>query len=282
MNLREKACLVNLKISQWTARRLDKKATRDVCEIEGTTEAWTKATKSLLSESATKPIAKLANEARLYHYSVTLPWDDNGARILPTAVYLDYVERMNQYKAKFSAMVGALAADYQRLIAEAQGALNGLFNRDDYPADIRCKYDLRTQVRPIPAGDDLRIDIDSADLARLRTEIEADVSAQVAESVKDLWARLRKVISCAADALGDKDKVFRDSLITNISDLCAILPKLNITGDARLDAMAQDVWTALASRQPQTLRDNPDLRRRTADSAKAALAKVDTVMGTIA
>ena len=156
MCLNEKACLVTLKISQWTARKLDKKATSDVCTANGTTAAWTKATKALVSDSATKPIRQLANEARIYHYSMTLPWDDQGARMLPTKAYMAYVDRMNQYKDKYTALVDVLVLNYQALVSDARVQLNGLFREADYPQNVGDKYDMRTHCtrRPPRAGVD--------------------------------------------------------------------------------------------------------------------------------
>jgi len=280
MSIQEKACLVKLTISQWTASRLDRKKTEELCQANGTTDSWLRANKTLLPKEAIKPISQVANEARSYHYDVTLPWDDAGARILPTALYMEYVEKINGYKERFTRLVDDLCRQYTRLKEEARRNLNGAFREDDYPDDLSDRYGMETAVRPIPQGEDLRITVGSAELMRLRQNIENEVQSQLAESVKDLWLRLRKVVAAAAEKLADKDAVFRDSLIGNIKELVDVLPKLNITGDKDLDDMARQVKESLTWYEPNTLRKNRTARRTAAQKAQDALKKLDWYMQT--
>ena len=57
-----------------------------------------------------------------------------------------------------------------------------------------------------------------------------------------------------AEKLADSDKIFRDSLINNLCDLCDLLPKLNITGDKNLDNMRKEIEQQLCRYMPENLR----------------------------
>jgi len=278
MSIHEKACLVKLTISQWTATRLDRKKSDELCQANGTTREWLRANKTLLPKSAIDPISKLASEARNYHYGVTLPWDDMGARILATALYTDYVEQINRYTERFGELVAALCRDYPRLKDEARTNLNGAFREEDYPADLSDRYGISVKVTPIPQGSDLRIAVGDAELQRLRASIESNVQQQLAESMKDLWRRLRDVVAAAAERLSDSKAVFRDSLIGNIRELVDVLPKLNILSDKDLNDMAAQIKKDLAQYEPNVLRRSRTARRTAANKAQDALKKLDWYM----
>jgi hypothetical protein len=72
-------------------------------------------------------------------------------------------------------------------------------------------------------------------------------------ATKDLWERLHTVVSRMSERLSDKDKKFHDTLVGNISDLCCLLSKLNLTGDADLEAMRHKIEAKLTFQDADTL-----------------------------
>jgi len=94
-----------------------------------------------------------------------------------------------------------------------------------------------------------------------------------------LWSRLYKVVLHMADRLVEENGVFRDSLLSNIQDLCDVLPKLNTTGDAQLEEMRKEVETKLLAFRPQELREDADARMDVADEALTILEKMQGYMG---
>jgi hypothetical protein len=103
------AMLGSLNISVWEARIQDR-ATRD--EVLGSKGAKSKkaasVSKNLFSECPElEAIKSLRGEARVWFNSRTLPWDDNGARLITTRQYLDVTTKAAEYEAKFNALVQA-------------------------------------------------------------------------------------------------------------------------------------------------------------------------------
>ena len=72
--------------------------------------------------------------------------------------------------------------------------------------------------------------------------------------------------------------IFRDSLIGNARELCGILGNLNMTGDSRLEVFRRQT-ELLASSEPQTLRDNLDVRVDTASQAQSILDAMVSTYG---
>jgi hypothetical protein len=89
--------------------------------------------------------------------------------------------------------------------------------------------------------------------------------------MEDCWTRLHGVVSSMAERLSDPEKIFRDSLVENVVELVDLLPRLNLTGDSRLEDMRQVVAKKLTRHDPQTLRENQHVRKETAKAAEDIL-----------
>jgi hypothetical protein len=76
------------------ARKHDKDASEEIATRHGAQSDAGRYHKILLPKAALAEIQKIVSEARQEHYFMTLPWDDNGYRVLPAAVYMDHVEKM--------------------------------------------------------------------------------------------------------------------------------------------------------------------------------------------
>lgn len=105
MRLSEKAMLVKLSISQWTARKYDRKVSHEVNSQYGANADAGRYNKVLIAQEAIKKITKVANEARTFHYYQTLSWSDEGYRMLPAANFMDYSTKMREFRSKFETVV---------------------------------------------------------------------------------------------------------------------------------------------------------------------------------
>ena len=77
------------------------------------------------------------------------------------------------------------------------------------------------------------------------------------------------------EALSDPKAKFHKSLIQHTIDLCELLPKMNITGDAELDAMRLEIIKRLTKESAEDLRTNAKARETVAKAAKGILARID-------
>ena len=90
---------------------------------------------------------------------MTLPWDDNGYRVLPSAAYMDHAEKMRELSNRFIPAVDALAREFGNLVEQAKVRLGGLFRPEDYPApdELRSKFSFETKVMPLPDAGNFRV-----------------------------------------------------------------------------------------------------------------------------
>ena len=278
------AMLVELNISTWTARKLDKKVSAEVDVAKGAKTSAVNVNKNLLAGTGfLDTITKYAANARAWHLSQTLPWSDNGQRLLPVSNFISYKEQLGKLNENFDALVGKFIEAYPNLVSAAAFQLGDLFNRDEYPTreHITSKFGFRYSLAPLPTSGDFRIDIAEDGLNELKNHYEGVLETRVNGAMQDAWDRLHDVLSRMSERLtpdidenGDeKRKIFRDSLVDNAIDVCKLLKHFNTTNDTKLEFMRQQLEDAMRGVDAQSLRESDLLREQTKLKVDALLDK---------
>jgi len=275
MSLNEKAMLVYLNISFWTARKYDKRISQEIEDQYNADDAG-RYNKILIAKEYLSNIQKIISAARTFHYENTLPWSDQGGRLLPSANYFDYVKDIQSFKDDFEREVANFLKVYPSLKDEARQRLNGMFDEKDYPDvyTLETKFAIKSMILPVPEADDFRVKITDDEVNSIKDAIAQQVQDSTEAAMNDLWQRLFKVVDHMVERLSDPDNKFKNTLIENITDLCDLLPKLNITADPELDEAVQEIKTKLTANDSQTLRDNDVARSNTAAEAQKIMNKM--------
>lgn len=271
--IQSKAMLARLCISQWTARKHDKTVSAEVEKTHAAHDAG-RYNKLLVNKTLLDPISKLAGAVRAYHYSQTLPWNDGGDRLLPSALFMGYTAEIRKFEAQYQALVRDLVTAYPAEVQAARSRLGTMYSLDDYPPshELHSRFGIAVEFIPVPDAKDFRVDVSEEAAAEIRTQITETVNARQTQAVKDCYRRVREVVSKLYERLSAEDAVFKDSLVSNARDLMSVLPGLNITQNPELDALHHEINALLVS--PQTLRNNPAARKATADAADAILTRL--------
>ncbi len=279
MNLSDRALLVQLSVSQWTARKYDKKATQDVASTYGTTTSAGRYNKALLpANDMLDRVHKKTTHIRTKFYENTLPWGIEGTMMLPSSNYLQFMTDFRKEKGEWQYLVDQFVGNYDQLRLDAKRMLNGLYNDADYPdeMEIAKKFKMDMAIFPVP-NTDFRVSIASDELTRIQEDVERRVAEAQTVAMKEVWDRLYDRVKHMAEKLADPKAIFRDTLVENTKELCALLPRLNFMDDPNLEALRVQVEGALI-KHPDALRNDPDLRRDTAVEAKQIMDKMSVFM----
>lgn len=277
----EKAMLAVVHISVWTAVKHDRRVSREVADQHGAHQGAGRYNKQLLhGAQKLEELRSLAGQIRQHFYKVTLPWSDEGFRLLPANFYFDLMARMREFEASFDAGVDAFLRVYPDYVEQARPELNGLFREEDYPSPekLRAKFGVKLEVLPIPTGTDFRVEMSAEEQARVAREIDANVRESLMRGTEDLWKRMREVVAHMVDRLNEPESRFHGSLVTNVLDLVEILPRLNVSGDAYLDRFAEQIRQRLCNHSAQDLKKHDLLRVTTAADAANIVAEIDGVL----
>ncbi|AQT48000.1 hypothetical protein [Bartonella choladocola] len=281
--------LVSINISQWQGRMLDRRVTSEINDIHNATSDAGRYNKLLLNPKAFRKINSIAGRIRNGFYERTLPWMDDGQRIMSAHSYPDFVAWFNTEATEFHAAKEEFIADYPAYRDERHKELGDMYNPYDYPSveDLATKFSLTRTIMPVPSGQDFRVDIAQAQVDQIRDDIERNVQTATMNAINDVYTRLSDVTSRMFEKLenykpsfrvGDKaEGIFRDSLVENVRDLIKVLPALNITNDTSLFVIGKRM-EALVRHDAEELRLNSHLRKSVAEEAKAINKEINNFL----
>lgn len=269
MSIASSAVLVELNISVWTASKVDREVTDQVNATASAVHDASQTKKNLLAgTNLRKDIEKFASRVRLYHNQHTLPWADKGERLLPTKLFMDYKQVMDNYAQSFDVMCNNFFTAYPTLMQQAQVNLGSMYRADDYPTleEVRTKFGFRRAVNPIPEAGDFRLDVSAADLEDIRQDYNRKFDERLADAMKAPWERLHKVLvdtsTKLTDVQGEEDskKRYHETLITNAQELCELLTKLNVTNDPKLEAARRELELTMLGADIESIKESSIVR----------------------
>jgi len=278
------AMLCELSISTWTGRKKDKRASEQVTATNNASAGVANVSKKLLGDCAELvAIQKFTANVRNIHYAMTMPWSDTGLRLLPTAQYFKYHEQMTALEHEYNSLVNTFLREYDNEIINAQLKLGDLFDPSEYPTSdsLSYKFGFRLSYIPLPDAGDFRVDVGNEATDQLRTEYQSYYSTQLKNAMDDVWHRAYDALSRMSERLDytdDNKKIFRDTLVSNVTDMVELLNVCNVTGDTQMSAMANKLDEALRGITPDALREDQHLRaetKRTVDDVIKSLPSLD-------
>ena len=281
--LSERAMLVVWHASKWGGNKLDKTISDEVAVQHNADRSMGRYWKSLLPKEALKEIESLDSKAYGEHMSRTLPWSDDGPRILSSLGYLEYMGIMRRWQEERAAALDRFLVLYPTWVEDAKIRLNGLFRATEYPAPetLKAKFVCSVSIFPVPDAADFRVALGDAETARIRESLEQNTAQLIGAALRDTYQRIADVVGRMAERLrayavaenGKTSGIFRDSLVENVRELVHLLPSLNIANDPVLSNVTADL-SQLIAWEAETLRSDDLVRNEVATAAERILAQI--------
>lgn len=292
------AMLCSLSISAWSGYRYDKQTSEEIAQLHGAENDAGRFNKRLVPGKALKEITSAIGQARRDHEFLTLPWGDNGSRLLPGATYMEHTALMKQRKQEFEAAVARFVGGFENLVC-SQSRLGTLLKVEDYPGmiedggrlrfvrprELRNLFSFDTTIDPMHDPNDFRVAIGDEERERIKRQIAQSVEAAIRVGTRDLWQRLYKAVAHMSQRMNEynaadgenKPKLY-SSMVTNIVEIVDVLPSLNVAGDADLSRMAEEVRKALVF-DTKELKKSESLRSEAAQKATEIAQRMAAYMG---
>jgi hypothetical protein len=260
------AMLIDLNISVWTGRKMDKKVSEEVDASKGTKARAGNYHKKLMAGSnKLENIQKIVTAVRAWNYQQTLPWSDGGSRLLPMKNFFNYKETLNNFENQFTRAVDEFIEEYPQLVSSSAFTLGDLFDRGEYPTadSLKDKFKFKFVFSPVPDAGDFRIEVEDSAKAELEAQYKSYYEQKLADAMADAWTRLHETLTHISERLDYTDenkKKFWDSTITNATELCSLLSNLNVTNDPKLEDARQKLEKALSGIEPSDVRESEAIR----------------------
>jgi hypothetical protein len=277
----DKAMLICLHITMWTARKHDKRVSEEVAHSHEANTNAGRYNKHLLDQAEKlEELRSLAGQIRQYFYKVTLPWSDEGYRLLPSHLYFEFTNQMSEFKAAYGTLVREFLDAYPTYREQARSSLGLLYRDSDYPdwSKLTEKFDLTTDILPIPCGEDFRVTLGAEEKARVAREIDQQVKQSLTRATSELWSRLMQAVAHLAAALERPKAKLHTSTLRNVTEIADLVPRLNVTCDEELTALAEEAHSRFHDLSRQELVDLPAARARVAGVANELAARIRQAM----
>lgn len=268
-----KAMLVLVGFSKWEPRKYDKKASKEVTDKHGIDPKAARVNKRLFVETpaSLKAIYAAMDAAADTYYNETLPWSDDGCRLLPVMNYDKFTSEMRAHQTRIDAAVRAFVPEYPNMIEAAKAELKDLWNEDDYPASglIADRFAMVVKTLPVPLGQDFRVSLADKQVAELQKQIDQDTASAFEFAIEEAFGLLFDAVEHLAKMLTAKDpkRSIKDVLIDNTASVAARVKRLNLSNDKQLIEYADRIIAKLCSIDGQTLRDSETTRATVTEDA---------------
>ena len=266
--LSERAMLVRLHVTGWSGRKQDQDVSADVALRAGADPVAKRVgaySKRLLVGPVLDDVNRLAGVIRQVHYTLTMPWDDSGSRLLPVATYERYTQQMDQLIEQRQEARERFLTAYPEYVAEAKERLGTLYDQGDYPEveDLRGKVTAEYHFTPLPRSSHFVVSSLMNDQVQdIRKSIEKQTEAKLHGTIISLWQRMAAGISAFAERMEPNEdgthKVFRKSHLANLRELADLVPDLNIADDSSLNGLADNVKNLLDGVEADMLREHTE------------------------
>jgi hypothetical protein len=282
MGITDNSMLVNITLSVWSGRKLDRQVSEEIDVAKSTRTRAGNYNKNLFAGVVElETVIAVSKAIRLWHQRQTLPWSDGGERLLPLPNFLAYKQGLMEWESKFNDVVQDFCDKYPSLISAQAFQMGALFDRTEYPVadQIRHKFYMGYTFSPVPGTQDWRVQTDADLRHELEVQYQQAYDERVAKVTKDLWDRLHACLTHMSDRLSDGDagkrKIFRDSLLTNAVELCGMLTRLNVMNDPALEVARKHLESTLVGLDAKDLRKDESARKEIKASVDAILQRFE-------
>ena len=184
---------------------------------------------------------------------------------------------MGEYEDKFVKKVNEFVENYPTIISQVESGLHDLYDITDYPNadEVRKKFTMQMTTTPVPSSGDFRVDINKKELDKIKKELDEQMLEANVAAEKDQFARLYTALAKTTLALKDPSKIFRNSLILNLEEICKKIPLMNINDNKKLNDIATTTLNGCEDIDFKELRKNPVYRENEAINFESLLKQVE-------
>src|SRR3974390_2811712 len=271
MSLSTKCMIMDMHLSRWSGTKVDPKASNKLV-IEASAQTGSAVvSKRLVPKEAFTDIVTACNALRAHMTKHTLPWSDNGQRIMTRNIFEIFMSGFGELERQFNDAVREfIEVRYPKARDQAAFRMGALFVDADYPTpeELRKKFEVALDIDGITEPEDFRVALPQQELDKLKASMEESINRRLGAAIQGVWVGFASLLENYIEKISDEEAIFRDSTVNNLVELMNILPGLNVTGDPKLREIRKRIMDTIGSYQPDDLRKGADLRAAAAKEAR--------------
>ena len=169
--------LTKLSIGSWSGKVQDTRVSDEVKRNAGVSNNAGVFIKTLITPETLAPLTFFAAKARVAHNQLTMPWDDNGQRLLPSNLLTQYCETMDKFCEQRVDARTEFLSQYDAFVQERRTALGTMFDESDYPTADALKERFTMSYSILPSDKTSHFDRDATLDAALQDAIKEKIES---------------------------------------------------------------------------------------------------------
>lgn len=265
--------LVKMTIRVWTGRKTDRKVSVKITKSMHAADDAGVFVKNLMQTDAIKRMNASVKRARRALWDITVPWGDDGTRLLPTEHWAKFEDMLAQYKAEFDEEVELFMSQYEDARRAAKQRFGDMANDSDYPPpeDARRRFKFDVEYANIPQEGDIRVDLDPDQVSEIESRVREQVQDKTNRAMATVCYRLNEALGNLYHQLDDESQTLRAHTHKLVERLVDLMPALNVAGDPALIKAIDTMRNKVMAYDLDDMRRDPKLRRNTAKVAGQVL-----------
>ena len=266
-DLRQTMGAVKLSFS-WlgTQRKLSDAQTKQAADTFHAATDLVTASKRLIDTKNTtyRVLTTLKSQAAAYWRAVTLPYPQDGVRLIKQADIGAFEDRMREYKEQLVAAAANLQLEYETLKTAAREKLGDLYNPADYPASLDGVFDLRWEYPPVEPPNYLMTfnpELYQQEQQRVQQRFETAVVMAENAFAEQLQDMISHLIERLTDEPDGTKKTFKVSAIENFKEFYENFQDMNVRSNAQLERLIRQANELVSGIDVKDLRKNNNLRQ---------------------
>jgi len=273
--LSERAILIRLSTHDYTAKKQNKALSEELCRNKNADSDVAEVTINLVPKNRLKAVNNAIGRAYRRHKELTLPFMRGGLDILPSEQFFDYRKEMKKVIASITNEVQLLKDDWPNIISKNKSRFGDIPEAKlPTAADLDRLFGIEMDIMPVPEIGDFRVQAGDDEIAEIKAQVRETYNDGITNYTRELYDRLGELVAKVHETMSERDKGFRDTLITNLKDFCERLPKYNLGDNQELESVRQEIIEKLGHLDPEDLREIPNKRKAAAKDAEEVLAKI--------
>jgi hypothetical protein len=265
--LRAKTVAVRLRINRWGVRKaLDDPHNRRAADEFDASADYLSASKKLINTKHPlyRPITAALNKARQYWQGMTVPYPEDGIRLLRADRVSEFEQGLEQIRQELLSALIAFQCEFSEIKWKARQDLGDLYNNEDYPDSVVDLFKINheySEVVPASHLMELHPEIYQREQMRIRQRFEEAVAMAESAFLDELNQLVEHCIERLTDVdSSGKSKKFNDSLIGNFREFIDRFSKLDIGSNQALTDVVGKLKNITHCVEPDMLRRHSAFR----------------------
>ena len=266
-----------------TQRKLSDAQTKQAADTFHAATDLVTASKRLIDtkNNTYRTLTAIKSQASSYWRSITLPYPQEGVRLIKQEDIAAFEEKMRELKEALTAAVANLELEYESIKTAAREKLGDLFNPNDYPTTLDGVFDIRWEYPPVdPPNYLINFNPELYRQEQWRVQQRFETAVLMAENAfaEQLQEMVAHLIERLTDAPDGTKKQFRASAIRNFNNFYENFKHMNVRSNAHLENLIQQANDLVSGIAPDDLRKNNNLREEIRQQMTTVKTALDTMI----